>query len=341
MVGNPSWIKSVYQLKLRELRRAAQSELQALLGEMRTVTSPGADLVLLERFAGKLTDGAVARCEAAIPELVQAHIKAGLCDVSTIVERIRTRFVDVLLMGLPAASLYLSVRGGAAALAEGQRLRQYEDARFLKRRASVRAAVVHYVVRAVGDVPSTSGDPAASLEIDHLQVSARRSRAKRVSESATLPTLKVKSEAPSKVLGSFEVAFSFPGTVRDRVEPVAQLIAQQLGQGRVFYDRFYTSLLARPNLDVLLQNIYRHSARLLVVFIGRGYEDREWCGVEWRAIRDVIKSKRDDQVMLVRVDDAPVEGLFSLDGYIDLKYTTDRELAVHVIDRLASLQHEK
>jgi hypothetical protein len=334
MAGTSSWLKSVYQLKLRELRGAAQSEFRAFLGEMRGVNLPGTDLMLLERSAGKLTDGAVARCEAAIPELVQAHIKVGHCDVSTIAERIRTRFVDVLLTGLPAASLYVSVRGGAAALAEGRRLRQYEDARFSARRASVRAAVVHYVVRAVGDVQATPRNSDASIEVDGIRMSRERAHATKMPAASTLES---NSQAPSKGLGPFEVALSFPGTVRDRIEPVATLLARRLGRDRVFYDKFYTSLLARPNLDVLLQDIYRRRARLLVVFIGRGYQESEWCGVEWRAIRDIIKSRCDEQVMLVRVDDAPVDGIFSLDGYIELVSTADSELAAHVLERLASL----
>jgi hypothetical protein len=56
-----------------------------------------------------------------------------------------------------------------------------------------------------------------------------------------------------------------------------------------------------------------------VVFLCAEYAQKEWCGLEWRAIRDIIKTKRDDQVMFVRFDDCPVDGFLSIDGYVDAK----------------------
>jgi hypothetical protein len=41
-------------------------------------------------------------------------------------------------------------------------------------------------------------------------------------------------------------------------------------------------------MDVLLQDIYRTRSRLVVVFIGAQYRAREWSGLEFCAIRDVI-----------------------------------------------------
>ena len=48
----------------------------------------------------------------------------------------------------------------------------------------------------------------------------------------------------------FAVALSFPGEVRARAEPIANLLAHELGRTRVFYDRFHEAELARLNLDV-------------------------------------------------------------------------------------------
>jgi hypothetical protein len=490
MPGTPKWIESIYEIKLRALREAAQTEFSALLGEMRSADRPGADLSLLGRKGGKLADDAVARCEAAIPELAEAHVKAGDHDVGVIVETIQTKLVDALLNGLPGAALYVSVRGGAPAVAAGMQLRQGEDARFQGRRASLRSAVLHHVVRALGqsqpaatstfspdqDLRRVASVALAQLYVETINHSvpgkALRHRLKtHVNEldgrraltmslvpelasrsgvddddyfrptllglleglplvatiiDATLDMLRAKYDSEGDVhsytweeleaffnskflqvpfsregaiqilsvaelnagwngvhwaaprnlealleipdahslarrsqtqasatsqptsdpaasgtigpLGRFDVALSFPGDVRQRVEPVATLLAQALGRSHVFYDRFYTSSLARPNLDTFLQDIYRNRTELLVVFIGQSYQDREWCGIEWRAIRDIMKSRQDERVMLVRTDGASVDGILSIDGYVDLRETTDAELVTLVLERLSSLR---
>lgn len=115
----------------------------------------------------------------------------------------------------------------------------------------------------------------------------------------------------------FSVALSFPGTHRSYVEKVAQYLINHLGQNRIFYDKDYQADLARPNLDVLLQRIYHDQSELVVVFLAAGYTSSEWCGLEWRAIRNIIKRKKAEQLMFVRLDNAEVEGLFSIDGYLD------------------------
>lgn len=69
----------------------------------------------------------------------------------------------------------------------------------------------------------------------------------------------------------FDVAFSFPGEYRELVEAVAKETAALLGPHAVFYDNNYTAQLARPSLDLLLQDIYGRRAKLVVVFIGANY----------------------------------------------------------------------
>ena len=90
----------------------------------------------------------------------------------------------------------------------------------------------------------------------------------------------------------------------------------------------------RPNLDVFLQKIYRDRSDLVVIFLCEAYAEKQWCGLEWRAIRDLIKFKRDDQIMFVRFDDAQVEGVFSLDGYIDARINSPEQVADFIIQRV-------
>tara|TARA_R110002096_G_scaffold76697_1_gene181134 strand:- start:31 stop:453 length:423 start_codon:yes stop_codon:yes gene_type:complete len=107
----------------------------------------------------------------------------------------------------------------------------------------------------------------------------------------------------------FDVALSFPGEVRDYVERVAQHLERLLGPNRYFYDRNYTAQLARPSFDTFLQEMYRNRSRMVVVFAGRDYQRKDWCGVEFRAERDIINAREHDRVMFVRMRIASPEVL--------------------------------
>lgn len=146
----------------------------------------------------------------------------------------------------------------------------------------------------------------------------------------------VKADRSSSKIDSvrFRVALSFPGERRMYVAKVAAALRKKLGKDAVFYDFDYQSQLARPNLDILLQNIYRKQSDLLVIFISGEYAKKDWCGLEWRAVRDIIKTKEDDKVMFVRFDSSPIDGLFSIDGYIDGARFKPAAVARMIIDRL-------
>lgn len=79
------------------------------------------------------------------------------------------------------------------------------------------------------------------------------------------------------------------------------------------------SQLARPSLDILLQDIYRNRSKLIVVFLSADYQRKIWCGIEFRAVREIIGERSNDRVMFVRTDDGAVEGVFAMDGYIDAR----------------------
>jgi hypothetical protein len=65
----------------------------------------------------------------------------------------------------------------------------------------------------------------------------------------------------------FKVALTFPGERRSFVEAVAIELKKRLSVGSVFYDRDFTSQLARPNLDTMLQRIHLNNSDLVVVFL--------------------------------------------------------------------------
>lgn len=133
----------------------------------------------------------------------------------------------------------------------------------------------------------------------------------------------------------FEVAFSFPGEYRDTVEAVAKETTALLGAHACFYDSNYQAQLARPSLDLLLQDIYSKRSKLLVVFIGADYQRKMWPGIEWNAIRSVMTTaKANGRIMYVRMDDGDVEGIFPHDGYIDAQRFSPAQIAAFIAERV-------
>ncbi|GIU26472.1 TIR domain-containing protein [Shewanella sp. MBTL60-007] len=133
---------------------------------------------------------------------------------------------------------------------------------------------------------------------------------------------------------NFKVAVSFPGEKRAYVADVVNELKSAYGKDSVFYDFDYQSQLARPNLDTYIQNIYRNQADLLVVFLCEDYTQKQWCGLEWRAVRDIIKHKEDQRIMFVKFDDASIDGVFSIDGYIDASYHDEKKVAQFIHERI-------
>jgi eukaryotic-like serine/threonine-protein kinase len=131
----------------------------------------------------------------------------------------------------------------------------------------------------------------------------------------------------------FHVALSFPGEHRAFVKLVAERLATVLGRARVLYDDFYTAEFARPDLDTYLQRLYREESELVVVFLCAEYERKDWCRLEWRAVRDLIKVREAASVMPMRFDDTAISGLFGGDGYVWLPGRSAEEVAALILER--------
>lgn len=137
----------------------------------------------------------------------------------------------------------------------------------------------------------------------------------------------------SRTIPRFKIALSFPGESRDLVDKIADQLAKEYGEQSVLYDRFHEAEFARPNLDIYLQRLYHEDSALVVVFLSKDYSLKEWCGLEWRAIRDLIKSRHDSSIMLIRIDDTEIKGIYPIDGYIDAGKKGTKELASLIIQR--------
>jgi hypothetical protein len=113
---------------------------------------------------------------------------------------------------------------------------------------------------------------------------------------------------------SIDCRITLSGEKRVLVDRIAQRLEQLLGPNSVFYDAFYPGELAQPDLDTLLQNIYGQRSTLVVVVAGSDYQRKNWCGLEFRAIKQRIWAKEHRKVMIVRTDDGVVDGIFETDG---------------------------
>ena len=85
----------------------------------------------------------------------------------------------------------------------------------------------------------------------------------------------IKNEPVNITKHFFDVALTFAGEYRSLVESIAVELKKRLGENHVFYDNFFRSQLARPSLDVLLQDIYRNRSKLVVVFLCEKYQEKE------------------------------------------------------------------
>lgn len=133
----------------------------------------------------------------------------------------------------------------------------------------------------------------------------------------------------------FRVALSFPGQKRGYAEQVAAGLAERFGEAAVLYDRFHTAEFADADLAFNLPELYRQQSDLIVAVLCGEYREREWCGLEWRAIYSLIKEGRSKEVMLFRADDAEIRGLYGLEGFAPIDAFTPDAAVRLILQRLA------
>ncbi len=133
----------------------------------------------------------------------------------------------------------------------------------------------------------------------------------------------------------FRIAFSFAGEKRPFVKEVAAILAQRFGEKHILYDKYHEAEFARRNLGIYLPELYHKEAELIVVVACDSYESKEWCGLEWTAIHDLLKQRKDNEVMLAHFDRASIQGLYSTAGWIELDHKTPEQFAALILERLA------
>lgn len=145
---------------------------------------------------------------------------------------------------------------------------------------------------------------------------------------------KLDSEAANK---RFKIALSFDGEFREtHIQPLVEKLKEFYKKNNILYDLFLDAELARIDADTYMQELYAKDSDLLVFFFSKDYAQKSWCKLEWRAIRSIIKNRRDD-VMPIRLDGVSmeeIEGLFaSADGWIDFQVASEVDRVFEAIKK--------
>jgi len=128
---------------------------------------------------------------------------------------------------------------------------------------------------------------------------------------------------------------SFAGEKRAFVARVAAILAGHFGEAGVLYDKFHVAEFARDDGAFYLPELYRDQSELIVAIVSPEYEGKEWTGLEWNGIFDLLKKRQHDRVMLYRFEKASVRGLQTGAIFIDLDDKTPEECAGLILQRLA------
>jgi hypothetical protein len=135
----------------------------------------------------------------------------------------------------------------------------------------------------------------------------------------------------------FLISISFAGEIRPFIHDVAQRLAELFGQEKVLYDQFHEAEFSRARLNRYLPKLYHDETELVVAVFSSDYPDREWCGLEWDALFDLISNKKESKVMLSRFNHAMPEGLYGA-GFSELDGRSVDDCVRLILERLAHNQ---
>jgi hypothetical protein len=140
----------------------------------------------------------------------------------------------------------------------------------------------------------------------------------------------------------FAIALSFPGERREYVEQVANALLSAFGgeQGklRIFYDDWHESKIIGYASNRKLQDIYATDSDLIVPFYCQDYRKKKWCGVELRAIEQLLFDEDYDRVLPFRFDHVEIPGSFRTDIFPIVSDRPAEDVARLILDRYRELQ---
>jgi len=139
----------------------------------------------------------------------------------------------------------------------------------------------------------------------------------------------------------FAIALSFPGEWREYVEQVANALLPAFGKARIFYDAWHEGLIIGIASNRKLQTIYGADSDLIVPFFCEDYHRKEWCGVEWRAIEELLFDKQFDRVLPFRFDHVKIPGTFKQDIFPIVSKRSPEDVAGLIVERYRELHPDR
>jgi hypothetical protein len=133
----------------------------------------------------------------------------------------------------------------------------------------------------------------------------------------------------------FRVAFSFAGEKADFVGKVARILVGRFSEAAILYYKYHEAEFADGTLGLQLPDLYRDQSDLIVVVVCPNYIEKNWCGLEWRAIHGLLMNGQNRQIMLCRFEHALPQGLYENAGFVELDDKTPNQAATLILERLA------
>ena len=135
----------------------------------------------------------------------------------------------------------------------------------------------------------------------------------------------------------FAIALSFPGEHRDYVKQVAVALLPAFGgvpgKDRVFYDAWHESKVIGYGSNRKLQKIYAEDSDLIVPFYCQDYLKKNWCGVELRAIENLLFAQEYERVLPFRFDMVDIPSSFKTDVFPVVTERSPKDIARLILER--------
>jgi hypothetical protein len=143
----------------------------------------------------------------------------------------------------------------------------------------------------------------------------------------------------------FAIALSFPGERREYVEQVANALLPafggEKGKSRIFYDAWHESEIIGYAANRKLQTVYATESDLIVPFYCQNFLNKEWCGVELRALEQLLFDRQYERVLPFRFDQVEVPASFKQDIFPIVSERPAEDVARMILDRYRKLHPDR
>jgi hypothetical protein len=129
-----------------------------------------------------------------------------------------------------------------------------------------------------------------------------------------------------------DVAVSYAGEDKERVEPIA-LLLEQHGL-TVFYAGFSKAELWGKDLPTYLAEVFKDKARYCIVFLSARYAQKAYPTHELRAALARAMEQKREYLLPIRLDDTEVPGVLPTVGYLDLRQESAETIVQCVLAKL-------